>query len=82
MWAGTGLLLRREDQQLCLCPPLPLRELLLGRSEPLIAAEHEAEVKRWAREYGQDSDEEFRRDQERTAELLRLYEYSKSTRRN
>ena len=80
MCVGTGLSLRREDNQFCFCPASPLRELLLGRSEPLSQAEHEAEEEKWAREYGSTSEVDFRTDQVRVAQLVRTYEYNKSRR--
>jgi hypothetical protein len=80
MWVGKSLPLRRDDEQFCSCPPSPVRELLLGRRGPLDEAEHRAQEERWMREYGPSSDEQFRRDQERVKQLLRIYEFKKSLR--
>lgn len=80
-WIGRGLPLRREDQRFCCCPPCAVRELLLGKRGTLTPAEEGGEEQRWVREYGASSDEEFRRDQERVKQLLRIYEYNKSIRR-
>jgi hypothetical protein len=82
MWVGKGLVLQAEDQKFCFCPPCAAREFLWGRRGPLTEAEHEEEERRWDREYGQASHEEFRRELARAEKLLRQYEYYKSRRRS
>jgi len=81
IWIGRCLPLREEDQQFCSCPPSALRELLLGRRGPLDDAEHREQEERWMREYGPSSDEQFFRDQQRVKQLIRIYQFRKSLRR-
>ena len=81
IWIGRCLPLREEDQQFCSCPPSALPELLLGRRGPLDDAEHREKEERWMREYDPSSDEQFCRDQQRVKQLIRIYEFRKSLRR-
>jgi hypothetical protein len=80
-WVGNGLPLQPEDQDLCSCPPCPVREFLRGRRGPLTELEQEQEERRWEREYTAASDEEFRREQAHLEGLLQQYEYDKRKRR-
>jgi hypothetical protein len=77
---ASGLPLQPDDQNLCSCPPCPVREFLQGRRGPLTEAEQEEEQQRWEREIGPGSNEGFARDQARVEELLRKYEYKKRNR--
>lgn len=77
IWVGRSVPLRREDQQFCSCPPSPLRELLMGRRDVLSEAEQRQEEQRWMREFGSCSDMEFRKDQDRVKQILRIYEFNR-----
>jgi hypothetical protein len=80
-WLPSGLPLQSDDQNLCSCPPRPVREFLQGRRGPLTEVEQEKEEQRWEGECGASSHEEFRREQSRVEQLLRKYEYDKRNRR-
>jgi hypothetical protein len=80
-WLPSGLPLQPDDQNLCSCPPCPVRELLQGRRGPLTDVEQEKEEQRWERECGPSSDKEFGRKQARVEQLLQKYEYNKRNRR-
>ena len=77
----SGLPLQPDDQNLCSCPPCPVRELLQGRRGPLTDMEHAEEEQRWERECGPGSDEEFRREQGRVDQLLKKYVHNKRNER-
>jgi hypothetical protein len=76
-WLPSGLPLQAEDQNLCLCPPCPVREFLQGQRGPLTEVEQEGLEQMWEEKFGADSAEAFRRDQARLEPLLRKYEYNK-----
>lgn len=76
-WLPGGLPLQTDDQNVCSCPPSPVREFLQGRRGPLTEVEQEKEQGRWQQEYGQGSNEHARREQARVAQLLQKYEYLK-----
>ncbi len=76
-WLSSGLPLQPGDQNLCSCPPCPVREFLQGRRGPLSKMEQEEEEQRWEREFGANSDGEFRREQARVEKLLQKYVYNK-----
>src|ERR1035438_9022341 len=80
-WLPSGLPLQPDDQNLCSCPPSPVRELLQGRRGPLTDVEQEEEEQRWERECGPGSDEEFRREQGRVDQLLKKYVHNKRNER-
>jgi hypothetical protein len=80
-WLPSELPLQPDDQNLCSCPPCPVREFLQGRRGPLTEVEQEEEEQRWERECDPGSDEEFRRKQARAEQLLQKYEYNKRNRR-
>src|ERR1035437_3918181 len=80
-WLPSGLPLQPDDQDLCSCPPCPVREFLQGRRGPLTEVEQEEEEQRWERECDPGSDEEFRREQARVEKLLKKYEFTKRNRR-
>ena len=77
----SGLPLQPDDQNLCLCPPCPVREFLQGRRGPLTDLEQKEAEQRWEREYGPGSDEEFRCKQARIEQLVHRYEYKKLKRK-
>jgi hypothetical protein len=68
--------LQPEDQNLCSCPPCPVREFLQGQRGPLTEVEQQAVEQMWEEEFCAGSDE-FRRGQSRLESLLRKYEFSK-----
>ena len=70
-----GLPLQPDDENFCSCPLRPVREFLRGRRGPLTDVEQEEEEQRWEREYGPESDQEFRHEQARIQKLLVKYEY-------
>jgi hypothetical protein len=76
-WLPSGLPLRPDDQNLCSCPPCPVREFLQGTRESLTDAEQEKAEHMWEEKFGAGSDEAFRREQARLEPLLRKYEYHK-----
>ena len=76
-WLASGLPLQPDDQGLCSCPPCPVREFLQRRRGPLSELEQEEEEKRWEKEFGTNSDEEFRREQAGVEKLLQKYLYDK-----
>jgi len=80
-WLPSGLPLRADDQNLCSCPPCPVRDVLQGRRGPLTEAEEEQEEQRWEAENGTSSDGKFRREQALVEQVLRKYEYHKRRRR-
>jgi hypothetical protein len=77
---GSGIPLLPEDQDLCSCPPSPIREFLQGRRGPLTEVEQAAEERSWEGEFTPAAKEDFRRDQAWARQLLQKYEYSKRQR--
>lgn len=76
-WLPSGLPLQTDDQNLCSCPPCPVREFLQGRRGPLTEVEQEKQEQRWEKECDANSDEEFRREQTRIEQLLQRYVYNR-----
>ena len=76
-WLPSGLPLQPDHQNLCSCPPSPVREMLQGRRGPLNDLEQEEEMQRWEREYGPSSKDGFRTEEIRLARLRQIYEYAK-----
>jgi hypothetical protein len=68
-WLPNGLPLQPDDQNVCSCPPCPVREFLQGRRGPLTEVEQETLEKRWQQKFGVSSDEEFRREQARVEQV-------------
>ncbi len=80
-WLPSGLPLQAEDQNLCSCPPCPVREFLQGQRGPLTEGEQREVEQRRERESGSRSDENFRREQASLEPLLRTYQSMKRNRR-
>ena len=76
-WLPSRLPLRPDDQNLCSCPPCPLREFLQGHRGPLTDVEHEEQAHRWEREYGPGSDKEWQLEQKLGEPFLKKYEHAK-----
>lgn len=73
----SGLPLQPDDQNLCSCPPCPVREFLRCQRGPLTELEQGKAEQMWEAEFGAGSDEAFRREESCLESLLRKYECNK-----
>ena len=55
-WVPSGMPLRAEDRDLCVCPACAAREWLEGRRGPLTEDEQEAECLNWAQQLTEEAD--------------------------